>query len=77
MLAPPWRELDLYDENGVRATIYAESKRDEYQPSCHVHCIREDLARRYMTDVGKELVWVRMGRKRHPARRLPLGQRGA
>lgn len=57
------RELDLYDEDGKRATLFVEAKPEDRWPDCHLLFIREDLINRYLTNAAKELVWFVWGER--------------
>lgn len=57
------RETDLFDQGGVRATIYVDTKSEDIGLDCHLLFIREDLLNRYLANCGKELVWFVWGER--------------
>lgn len=57
------RELDLFDKDGRRATIYAVVPEQDPGLVSHLLFIRENLLNQYLRAVGRELVWFVWGER--------------
>ncbi len=55
------RELDLYENDDRRATVFTTTQSDEPRVDCHFLFVRSDLLDRYLQETSQRLIWFVWG----------------
>ena len=68
------RDVDLYDGDGKRATIFTRAESDDLGVDCRFLFIRSDLLDRYLRETDQRLIWFVWGERdlkseSHPSQR--------
>ncbi len=57
------RDVDLYDDDDKRATVFTMAESDDLGVDCHFLFIRSDLLDRYLRETDQRLIWFVWGER--------------